>query len=139
MVRAVTLLVASGGGDSGNGTTADFRDAILPWYTDIVIVRSNKDDNHTPANEVGNIDRGVINFDNHGMWCTCGGQQQRRQEGDNTGSGSWKGGGMAIATKQTTMRMTMHRNYINTASCITCQFICISCHAVEATQRHANP
>jgi hypothetical protein len=43
----VTLLVASGSGDHGNGTTADICDAILPRYTDAVDVRSN---NHGDKN-----------------------------------------------------------------------------------------
>jgi hypothetical protein len=71
---AVTLLVASGSGNIGNGTTMDVCDAILLRYTNVVNVESNDDGNRAPAIDGGNIDGGVANFDN-GMRRTCGGQQ----------------------------------------------------------------
>jgi hypothetical protein len=56
---AVTLLVASGGsdgGNGGNGTTMDIHDAILPWYANIVDVRSDNNGNCAPGIDRGNID-----------------------------------------------------------------------------------
>jgi hypothetical protein len=78
------LLVVSGG---GNSTTMDVCNAILPWYADIVDVRSNNDGDRTPTFDGGNIDGGVADFDN-GMLHATWGQQQRRGEGSNTGGGS---------------------------------------------------
>ncbi len=68
-----------------------FCDAILPWYADVVNVKSDNDGNHAPAFDGGNIDRGVADFDNC-MWHACGGQQQWWGECGNTGGKGGSGG-----------------------------------------------
>jgi hypothetical protein len=56
---AVTLSAASGSSNGGNGMTMDICHTILPWYADIINVRSNDDGNCALAFDGGNIDRGV--------------------------------------------------------------------------------
>ncbi len=54
-----TVVTSSAGSVGGKDTTMDSRDAILPWYADVVNVRRDNDDNRTPAFTGGNIDSGV--------------------------------------------------------------------------------
>jgi hypothetical protein len=63
-VMAMTLAAASGSSKDGNGMTTDVQDAILPWYAEVVNVRSNNNANCTPAFDRGNIDGGVADLDN---------------------------------------------------------------------------
>jgi hypothetical protein len=71
----VASLPASGGGNSGDGTTTDVRNAILPPYADVIDVRRDNDGDCIPAFDGGNIDGGIVDFDK-GMRRTCGGQQR---------------------------------------------------------------
>ncbi len=87
----VMLLVASSSSDSGDGTTTNVCDAVLPWYAEVVDVKSNNDGNCAPTFNRGNIDGGVANF-NNGVQRTCRGWQRWWGEGGNTGSSGGNGG-----------------------------------------------
>ncbi len=114
----VMSLASSGSSNGGDGTTSDILDAFLPWYADVVDVRSNNDGNSVPVFNRGNIDGGVANFDN-GVRHKCGVSNNGGERGATQAAAVGRGGA-ATAMTRTTTTTRMHRNYINITNCNTC-------------------